>query len=205
VFADLEAYPHTKARVFADPGRKHRKTPACNGPISMRDVEAPRRDAQRLQHALRGKQPAGLFLSSASPGVTSFFFRNDFYPNHQDYVFALAEALRHEYEAIVNAGAMLQVDCPDLAMGRHTQFADLDVKGFRDRMELHIEALNRALVNIPADQVRMHLCWATTRARTTATCRSPTSSTSCGRPSRTPSCSRPPIRATPTSGRCSSM
>jgi 5-methyltetrahydropteroyltriglutamate--homocysteine methyltransferase len=158
-FADIEAYPNTKARVFADPGRKHRKTPACNSAVSMRDVEAPRRDAQRLKGALQGKQPTGTFLSSASPGVTTFFFRNDFYPSHEDYVFAVAEALRHEYEAIVHAGMMLQVDCPDLAMGRHTQFADLDVKGFRDKMELHIEALNRALVNIPAEKVRMHLCW----------------------------------------------
>jgi len=158
-FADIEAYPNTKARVFSDPGRKHRKTPACNGPVSMRDVEAPRRDAQRLKEALKGNQPAGMFLSSASPGVTTFFFRNDFYPSHEDYVFAVAEALRHEYEAIVNAGMMLQVDCPDLAMGRHTQFANLDVKGFREKMELHIEALNRALVNIPAEKVRMHLCW----------------------------------------------
>ncbi|HET7500595.1 MAG TPA: cobalamin-independent methionine synthase II family protein [Kofleriaceae bacterium] len=160
-FADIEAYPNTKARVFADPGRKHRKTPACNGPVSMRDVEAPRRDAQRLKEAVkaRGAKPAGMFLSSASPGVTSFFFRNDFYPRREDYVFAIAEALRHEYEAIVDAGIMLQVDCPDLAMGRHTQFASLDVRGFREQMELHVEALNRALVNIPADKVRMHLCW----------------------------------------------
>jgi 5-methyltetrahydropteroyltriglutamate--homocysteine methyltransferase len=160
MFADIEAYPNMKARVFADPGRTHRKTPACNGPVSMRDVEAPRRDAQRLKEAtLRGKQPTGMFLSSASPGVTTLFFRNDFYPSHEDYVFAVAEALRHEYEAIVNAGMMLQVDCPDLAMGRHSQFANLDVKGFREKMELHIEALNRALVNIPAEKVRMHLCW----------------------------------------------
>jgi len=158
-FADIEAYPNTKARVLTDPGRKHRKTPACNGPVSMRDVAAPRRDAQRLKGALNGNQPAGLFLSSASPGVTTFFFRNDFYPRHEDYVFAVAEALRHEYEAIVDAGVMLQVDCPDLAMGRHTQFSNLDVKGFREKMELHIEALNRALVNIPAEKVRMHLCW----------------------------------------------
>jgi len=158
-FADIEAYPNTKARVFADPGRKHRKTPACNGPVSMRDVEAPRRDAQRLKEVLEGRQPTGMFLSSASPGVTTFFFRNDFYPSHEDYVFAVAEAQRHEYEAIVNAGLMLQVDCPDLAMGRHTQFANLDVKGFREKMELHIEALNRALFNIPAEKVRMHLCW----------------------------------------------
>lgn len=159
VFADVEAYPATKARIFADPGRKHRKAPACNGPVFMRDVEAPRRDAQRLQHAIHGKRPADMFLSSASPGVTTFFFRNDYYASHEDYLFAVAEALRHEYEAIVDAGMMLQVDCPDLAMGRHTQYASLDVKGFRDKMELHIEALNRALVNIPADKVRMHLCW----------------------------------------------
>jgi len=158
-FADIDAYPNTKARVFADPGRKHRKTPACNGPVSMRDVEAPRRDAQRLKDVIKERQPTGMFLSSASPGVTTFFFRNDFYPSHEDYVFAVAEAQRHEYEAIVNAGLMLQVDCPDLAMGRHTQFANLDVKGFREKMELHIEALNRALVNIPAEKVRMHLCW----------------------------------------------
>jgi 5-methyltetrahydropteroyltriglutamate--homocysteine methyltransferase len=159
MFADIEAFPNTKARVFADPGRKHRKTPACNGPVSMRDVEAPRRDAQRLKEALGGKQPTGMFLSSASPGVTTFFFRNDHYPSHDDYVFAVAEALRHEYEAIVNAGMMLQIDCPDLAMGRHTQYAHLDVSGFREKMELHIEALNRALVNIPAEKVRMHVCW----------------------------------------------
>src|SRR4029079_15503475 len=134
LFADLEAFPHTKARVFADPGRKHRKTPACNGPVSMRDVEAPRRDVQRLHHVRHRKQPAGLFLSSASPGVTSFFFRNDYYPSHEDYVFAVAEAQRQEYEPIVESGVMLQIDCPDLAMGRHTQFAHLDVRGFREKM-----------------------------------------------------------------------
>jgi 5-methyltetrahydropteroyltriglutamate--homocysteine methyltransferase len=158
-FQDIEDYPSTKSRVFADPGRKHRKTPACNGPVSIRDVEVPRRDTQRLKESLKGKKPAGLFLSAASPGVTTFFFRNDYYPSHEDYVFACAEALRHEYEAIVEAGITLQIDCPDLAMGRHTQFADLDLAGFRNRMELHVEALNRALVNIPAEKVRMHLCW----------------------------------------------
>jgi 5-methyltetrahydropteroyltriglutamate--homocysteine methyltransferase len=158
-FADIDAYPNTKARIFADPGRKHRKTPACNGPVSMRDVDAPRRDAHRLQAAVAGRHPAGMFLSSASPGVTSFFFRNDYYPSHEDYVFAIADAQRHEYEAIVDSGMMLQIDCPDLAMGRHTQFANLDLAGFREKLELHVEALNRALTNIPPDKVRMHLCW----------------------------------------------
>jgi 5-methyltetrahydropteroyltriglutamate--homocysteine methyltransferase len=159
MFQDIEAYPNTKARVFADPGRKHRKTPACNGPVSMRDVDAPRRDAQRLKDAVKDNAPTGMFLSSASPGVTAFFFRNDYYPSHEEYVFALAEALRHEYEAIHAAGLMLQIDCPDLAMGRHTQFANLSLTEFREKMELNVEALNRALVNIPAERVRMHLCW----------------------------------------------
>jgi 5-methyltetrahydropteroyltriglutamate--homocysteine methyltransferase len=159
VFQDLEDYPGTKSRMFDDPGRKHRKTPACNAPISIRDVDAPAQDARRLKASLAGHHPAGLFLNAASPGVTTLFFRNDFYPSHQDYLFACADALRHEYEAIVAAGMTLQIDCPDLAMGRHTQFADLDLSGFRERMALHVEALNRALVNIPAEKVRMHVCW----------------------------------------------
>jgi 5-methyltetrahydropteroyltriglutamate--homocysteine methyltransferase len=159
VFQDIEALPQTKARVAADPGRKHRKAPSCNGPISVRDMEAPRTDAERLKKALKTHGAAGGFLTAASPGVTAFFFHNDYYPRHEDYVFAIAEAMRHEYETIASAGVTLQVDCPDLAMGRHTQFRDLDLAGFRERMELNVEALNRALVNIPAEQVRMHLCW----------------------------------------------
>ena len=159
VFEDIEALPQTKARVAADPGRKHRKAPACNAPISVRDMEAPRTDADRLKKALKVHGAAGGFLTAASPGVTAFFFHNDYYRTHEDYVFAIAEAMRHEYETIAAAGVTLQVDCPDLAMGRHTQFRELDLAGFRERMELNVEALNRALVNIPAGQVRMHLCW----------------------------------------------
>src|SRR5688572_2617072 len=143
VFQDIEAFPQTKARVFADPGRKHRKTPACNAPISVLDMEAPRHDAERLQGALKKHKATGGFLSAASPGVTAFFFRNDYYPSQEDYVFAIAEAMRHEYEAIAAQGVMLQIDCPDLAMGRHTQFKDLDLNGFREAMELNIEAMNR--------------------------------------------------------------
>lgn len=159
VFQDLEDYPRSKLRMAADPGRKHRKTPACNGPISVKDMEAPRLDAERLTRAARRHAAAGTFMSAASPGVVGLFFRNDYYPDHESYLFALADAMRHEYETIVNAGHMLQVDCPDLAMGRHTQYRELTLAQFRERMELHIEALNRALVNIPAEKVRMHLCW----------------------------------------------
>jgi 5-methyltetrahydropteroyltriglutamate--homocysteine methyltransferase len=159
VFQDLEDFPRSKARMAGDPGRKHRKTPACTAPIGVRDMEAPKADAARLQAAALRHGAVGTFMSAASPGVVGLFFRNDYYPDHESYIFALAEAMRHEYEAIVEAGIMLQVDCPDLAMGRHTQYRELTVAGFRDRMELHIEALNRALVNIPPEKVRMHLCW----------------------------------------------
>jgi 5-methyltetrahydropteroyltriglutamate--homocysteine methyltransferase len=158
-FRDLDEFPGTKAKVFADTGRAKRKAPACNAPITVRDMEAPRTDAERLKTALKAHGAAGGFLTAASPGVTAFFFHNDYYRSHEDYVFAIAEAMRHEYETIAAAGVTLQVDCPDLAMGRHTQFRDLDLGGFRERMELNVEALNRALVNIPAEQVRMHLCW----------------------------------------------
>ena len=159
VFQDLEDYPRSKARMAGDPGRKHRKTPACNAAISVRDMEAPKIDAARLKAAASRHGARGCFMSAASPGVVGLFFRNDHYPDHESYLFALAEAMRHEYEAIVDAGLMLQIDCPDLAMGRHTQYLDLSLAQFRDKMALHIEALNRALVNIPAEKVRMHLCW----------------------------------------------
>jgi 5-methyltetrahydropteroyltriglutamate--homocysteine methyltransferase len=159
VFQDIEDFPEIKARIFADPGRKHRKAPACNGPIAVKDMDAPRIDAERLNAAVKAHKGARAFMSAASPGVTTLFFRNDYYPSHEDYLFAVAEGLRHEYETIAKAGIVLQIDCPDLAMGRHTQYADLDLKAFRDRMALHIEALNRAVANIPAEQLRMHMCW----------------------------------------------
>ena len=189
VFQDLEAYPGTKTRMFDDPGRKHRKTPACNAPIRMRDLDAPKQDAQRLQRSLGERATVGLFLNAATPGVTTLFFRNEFYASHEEYLFACADALRLEYEAVVASGVTLQIDCPDLAMGRHTQYAHLDRSGFRDRMALH-GRLNRALVNIPAEKVRMHVCWATIPPRITATYRSLISST----PSdgRMRSCSRRP-------------
>nr|WP_315458866.1 cobalamin-independent methionine synthase II family protein [uncultured Sphingorhabdus sp.] len=158
-FQDIEDYPSTKERVFSDPGRKHRKTPACNAPITVKDMTAVDRDATALNTALARHAGKQAFMSAASPGVTALFFRNDYYDSDEDYVFALAEGLRHEYEAIAAQGIILQIDCPDLAMGRHTQFRELDLSGFRDRMALNIEALNRATANIAPEQLRMHMCW----------------------------------------------
>ena len=159
VFQDLVAFPKTAERVFANPGRKVRRTPACNGPIAVRDRLSPKVDVDNLTSAAAGSKTMGLFSSAASPGVISLFFRNDHYKTHEDYLYAIAEAMRPEYEAIAEGGLTLQLDCPDLAMGRHVQYADLSLAEFRKRMQLHIEALNYAVRNIPPEKLRMHMCW----------------------------------------------
>jgi len=159
VYRDLAEFPKLQQRVFGDPGRSRRKTPACNALITVRDKVAPQTDADNLKSALTSVKAASGFMSAASPGVVSLFFRNDYYASFEDYIFAIADAMRHEYETVAKAGFVLQIDCPDLAMGRHIQYANLSVPEFRKRAALHIEALNRAVVNIPAGQLRMHLCW----------------------------------------------
>jgi 5-methyltetrahydropteroyltriglutamate--homocysteine methyltransferase len=159
VYQDLAEYPALAKRVFGDPGRSRRKTPACNAPITVRDSKAARADADNLKAALAAVEHAQGFMSAASPGVVSLFFRNDHYKDHETYLYAIADAMRDEYETVANAGFVLQIDCPDLGMGRHIQYADLDLKEFRKRIAVHIEALNHATQNIPTDQLRMHLCW----------------------------------------------
>ena len=159
VYQDLAEFPNLAKRVFGDPGRSRRRTPACTGPIRVSDPAAPRADIDNLKAALAGTDAAGAFLSAASPGVISLFFRNDHYPTQEAYLFAIAEAMRGEYETIAAAGIIVQIDCPDLAMGRHIQYADLSVEEFRKRARLHVEALNHALSAIPPEQARMHLCW----------------------------------------------
>ena len=98
-------------------------------------------------------------MSAASPGVVAVFFRNDHYPSEEAYLYAIADAMRHEYEAIAKAGFVLQIDCPDLAMGKHIKYHDVDLKTFRKAAQLNIEAMNHAVANIPAEQLRMHVCW----------------------------------------------
>ena len=158
-YQDLMDFPALARRVFSDPGRARRRTPACDGPISVRDARAAHTDVENLQAALGAVQAEEAFLSAASPGVISLFFRNDYYPSHEAYLFAIADAMRHEYETVARAGLVLQVDCPDLAMGRHIQFASLGLEEFRHMARLHVEALNHALANITPDQLRLHLCW----------------------------------------------
>jgi 5-methyltetrahydropteroyltriglutamate--homocysteine methyltransferase len=159
VYQDLAAFPKLAQRVFGDPGRSRRKTPACNAPIAVRDGGDALSDVENLKAATGGRPPAEAFMSAASPGVVSLFFRNDYYEDHETYLFAIAEAMRAEYEAVAAAGFVLQIDCPDLGMGRHIQYADLSVEEFRKRARVHVEALNHAVRNIPTEQLRMHLCW----------------------------------------------
>ena len=157
-YRDLVDFPGMARRVFGDPGRARRKTPACTGPIAVRDAAAAATDVANLQAAgaAGGRER---FLTAASPGVISLFFRNDHYPTHEAYLAAIADAMKHEYETVARAGFVLQIDCPDLGMGRHIQYADLSVAEFRQKARLHIEALDHALANVPPEQIRMHVCW----------------------------------------------
>ena len=159
VYQDLVDFPNLAKRVFGDPGRSRRKTPACNAAIGVRDAGAAKADAANLKSAFTKVEAQEMFLTAASPGVVSLFFRDDFYGSEEAYLAAIADAMRYEYETISNAGIVLQIDCPDLGMGRHIQFAHLSLPEFRKKAELHVEALNHALANIPPDRLRMHMCW----------------------------------------------
>jgi len=158
-YQDLVDFPGMAKRVFGDPGRARRKTPACTGPISLRDARAGRVDTENLAAALAQVQVTEGFMTAASPGVISLFFKNEHYPSHEAYLFAIAEAMRTEYETVTNAGFVLQIDCPDLAMGRHIQYAALGLPEFREMARVHIRALDHALANVPPDRARLHLCW----------------------------------------------
>jgi 5-methyltetrahydropteroyltriglutamate--homocysteine methyltransferase len=159
IYQDVHEFPMLEKRVFGDPGRSRRKTPACIAAISVRDAQAPVTDADNLNAALTVVNARGAFMSAASPGVVSLFFRNDYYKDFESYIYAIADAMKHEYEVVAKAGFVLQIDCPDLGMGRHIQYADLSLPEFRKRAQLHVEALNHALSGISPEQLRMHVCW----------------------------------------------
>src|SRR5262249_47717224 len=159
VYQDLVDFPEFARRVFGDPRRSRRKAPSFHGPIKVRDPAAAETDVDHLKAALAQVDVPEAFLSAASPGVVSLFFYNGHYPTEEAYLCAIAEAMRSEYETVAKAGFILQIDCPDLAMGRHIQYAALSLAEFCKKAQLHIEALNHALANIPADRLRLHLCW----------------------------------------------
>jgi 5-methyltetrahydropteroyltriglutamate--homocysteine methyltransferase len=146
------------ARQFAPPFQKR---PACTGPVEWKDWPAVERDIQNLRDAAAGRAEE-VFMTSPSPGQIGRFLQNRYYPNDEKYLYTLADVMKREYQAIVRAGFLLQLDCPDLALGRHTQFAHLTLDEFRTVCEMHVEVLNYAVADIAPDRMRMHICWAST-------------------------------------------
>jgi 5-methyltetrahydropteroyltriglutamate--homocysteine methyltransferase len=153
--SDWADFPEAAARQ----GRSTIARPACNGPIAWKDTAALQQDITRLQAVVAGTQPTEVFMTAASPGVIAHFLRNDYYPSRDAYLARLAEVMKEEYDAIYRAGFLLQVDCPDLAMGRHLAFPDLSTAEFLKIAAANIEVLNHALRDIPPERLRLHLCW----------------------------------------------
>jgi 5-methyltetrahydropteroyltriglutamate--homocysteine methyltransferase len=159
IAADLQDFPDFRSRMGLLAGKQSFKRQSCVGPISVVERESLGKDLANLRAAVRESGALEAFMNAASPGVVSAFQPNRYYATHEAYVEAIAAAMREEYEAIVGAGFVLQVDCPDLAMARHTGFQDLTEQQFLARAEHQVEALNDALRNVPASALRMHVCW----------------------------------------------
>jgi 5-methyltetrahydropteroyltriglutamate--homocysteine methyltransferase len=156
---DLDDFPEYKDRLTKMGGTPKYHRPICCGPIKVNDLSSLHKDIANLTHAAKTAGAREAFMNAASPGVVAVFQPNKHYKSQEDYIGALADAMREEYEAIVKAGLILQIDAPDLAMGRHIRFRDVDDNEFLRNARLQVDALNYALANVPADRVRMHLCW----------------------------------------------
>jgi len=158
---DAEEFPEwtEMARQFAPPFQKR---PACVGPVEWKDWPAVERDIQNLKDAAAAGGAEEVFMTSPSPGQIGRFLQNRYYPSDEKYLYTLADVMKREYQAIVDAGFVLQLDCPDLALGRHTQFSHLSLREFRDIAAMHVEVLNYAVADIPPEQMRIHVCWAST-------------------------------------------
>ncbi|MEA2245712.1 MAG: 5-methyltetrahydropteroyltriglutamate--homocysteine methyltransferase [Solirubrobacteraceae bacterium] len=152
--ADMAEFPDYMRRVM---GGIDFAMPACVGPVSYRGQDAVGADIANLQAALDGARVEDAFLSAASPGVIAVFLQNQHYASHEEYVFALADAMKVEYDEIHRAGIVLQLDCPDLAMSGHMLGESLD--DFRARARVNVEAIDHATRDIPPDDMRLHLCW----------------------------------------------
>jgi 5-methyltetrahydropteroyltriglutamate--homocysteine methyltransferase len=153
---DWADFPEAAARLGRSTGVAR---PACNGPIAWKDKAAVLKDIANLQAAAAEARPYAVFMTAASPGVIAHFLRNQYYPSREAYLARLAEVMQEEYDAIYQAGFLLQVDCPDLAMGRHLAFADLSTGEFLKIAAANVEVLNHALREIPPERLRLHLCW----------------------------------------------
>ncbi|MFZ2049827.1 MAG: cobalamin-independent methionine synthase II family protein [Solirubrobacteraceae bacterium] len=133
--------------------------PACTGPVSFHGEQAVASDIANLKAALEQSPAVEGFMNAASPGIIVDYLINHHYEDEQTYLYAVADAMRHEYKAIVDAGFVLQLDCPDLALGRHFVPQPMEIGDFREKITQRIEAINHALRDLPADRIRMHICW----------------------------------------------
>ena len=148
-------------KQFASPFQ-HR--PACNGPVDWKDWPAAQADIDLAKQVLKAAAAEDVFMTSPSPGQIARYLKNRYYRNDEDYIFALADVMRREYKAIVDAGLILQLDCPDLAMLRHMVYLDLPLEDYRKIITVNISALNHAVRDLPPDRMRMHVCWGSTMA-----------------------------------------
>jgi 5-methyltetrahydropteroyltriglutamate--homocysteine methyltransferase len=158
-FDDMTNFPEYRREQAKVAGTRRLNRPCCTGEVTVRDRAPLVRDIENLKSATANAGASDVFMNAASPGVITVFQDNQHYPSDEAYLQALADVMKEEYEAIVEAGFILQIDCPDLAMGRHTAFRELSDGEFLGHAAMQIEALNSALENIAADRVRMHICW----------------------------------------------
>jgi 5-methyltetrahydropteroyltriglutamate--homocysteine methyltransferase len=156
---DLVEFPGLLTKLAERGSTAKYRRPRCVGEVRMTNEQPLRTDLKNLSAAVAATPPIEAFMNAASPGVIALFQPNDYYRTQDEYLVALAEALRFEYEAIVAAGVILQIDAPDLAMGRHTMYRHRSLEEFDILAAQHIEVLNHALRNVPADRARMHVCW----------------------------------------------
>jgi 5-methyltetrahydropteroyltriglutamate--homocysteine methyltransferase len=156
---DTRDHPNFMAAYERMTGSNVARRAVCVGPIAVRDVAPLAEDLANLKAALAQVSVVEGFMTAASPGLVPVFQTNRYYPSHEAYVEAIAAAMQPEYEAIVAAGFVLQLDCPDLAMAHHTSFQDLSEADFLKRAAFHVETLNHALRNVPAEMCRIHICW----------------------------------------------
>ncbi len=156
---DLKLFPGFLKRLAEDGGTPQYARPMCTGEVKSKGQGELQKDISNLKAAMNHHGIDRGFMNAASPGVISLFLQNDYYSSRDAYLAALADAMRDEYETIVASGLDLQLDCPDLALSRHMLFSDLSDSEFIKIAESHMEALNHALINIPEEKVRIHICW----------------------------------------------
>ena len=156
---DLLDFPGVLRRREESGTRSKAKPPRCIGEIQVKSMQPLESDLANFKRGVEQAQPVEAFMNAAAPGVIALFQPNDYYPDHEAYLEALGDAMQAEYEGIVAAGFLLQIDSPDIGMGRHTIFRDKTDEEYLHLANLHIEVLNHALRNIPADRVRLHVCW----------------------------------------------